>query len=69
MKPAKLAATVSSRTTGQLREAGFAAPSRAVERSAASRPIASGSSAAGERPMPKPSPVWRSSACSAIAER
>ena len=33
MKPAKLAATVSSKTTGQLREAGLAAPSSAVERS------------------------------------
>ena len=42
MKPKKLAATVSSRTTGQVREAGLAAPSSEPARSAASRPICLG---------------------------
>ena len=69
MKPTKLAATVSSRTTAQVRDAGFVAPSSELERSAASRPIASASSAAGERPIPNPIPVWRSPSPSAIAER
>ena len=49
MKPTKLAATVGSRTTGQVREAGLPAPSSETARSAASRPIASASRAAGER--------------------
>ena len=58
-----------SRTTGQVRDFGFSAPSSEPARSADSRPIASGSRSAGERPSPNPSPVWRSPFSTAIAFR
>ena len=69
MKPMKLAATVGSSTTGQVRLSGLAAPIIPRARSAASAPIAAASRAPGPRPIPNPSPVSRDSPPSAIACR
>ncbi len=54
MKPMKLAATNASRTTGQRRLEGWRAPTSASARSAASSPIACGSSCAGVAPDAEP---------------
>ena len=68
MKPMNDAATNASSTTGQRRLAGWRAPTSASARSAASAPIASGSSSPGSRPMPTPRPVIRSAPSPANAD-
>ena len=68
MKPAKLAATNASSTTGQRRLFGWRAPTSASARSAASSPIASGSRPPGSRASPTPRPVIRSAPSPANAD-
>ena len=69
MKPAKLAATRSESTTGQLRDSGLVAPSIELASSPASAPISPASRSRGERATPNPRPVWTSESSVAIACR